>query len=48
MKFKDIFRKIDNKIEIDVVATWNDHNSVIKEEIGESTRKLRAKGKDDV
>ena len=34
MKFKDIFRKIDNKIEIDVVATWNDLNSVIKE-IGE-------------
>ena len=35
MKFKDIFRKIDNKIEIDVVATWNDLNSVIKE-IGEA------------
>ncbi len=34
MKFKDIFRKIDNKIEMDVVATWNDLNSVIKE-IGE-------------
>ena len=33
-RFKDIFRKIDNKIEIDVVATWNDLNSVIKE-IGE-------------
>jgi hypothetical protein len=33
--FKDIFRKIDNKIEIDVVATWSDLNSVIKE-IGES------------
>jgi hypothetical protein len=32
--FKDIFRKINNKIEIDVVATWNDLNSVIKE-IGE-------------
>jgi len=32
--FKDIFRKIDNKIELDVVATWNDLNSVIKE-IGE-------------
>jgi hypothetical protein len=31
---KDIFRKINNKIEIDVVATWNDLNSVIKE-IGE-------------
>ena len=32
--FKDIFRKINNKIEIDVVATWNDLNSIIKE-IGE-------------
>ena len=32
--FKDIFKKINNKIEIDVVATWNDLNSVIKE-IGE-------------
>ncbi|MEW6410775.1 MAG: GvpL/GvpF family gas vesicle protein [Nitrospirota bacterium] len=32
--FKDVFRNIDNKIEIDVVATWNDLNSVIKE-IGE-------------
>lgn len=29
--FKDIFRKIDNKIEMDVVATWNDLNSTIKE-----------------
>ena len=29
--FKDIFRKIDNKIEMDVVATWNDLNSIIKE-----------------
>jgi hypothetical protein len=35
MKFKDIFRKIDNKIEIDVAATWNDLNSIIKE-IGEA------------
>lgn len=34
MKFKDIFRKIDNKIEIDLVATWNDLNSTIKD-IGE-------------
>lgn len=34
MKFKDILRKIDNKIEIDVVATWSDLNSIIKE-IGE-------------
>jgi hypothetical protein len=33
--FKDIFKKINNKIEIDVVATWSDLNSVIKE-IGES------------
>ncbi len=32
--FKDIFRKINNKIEIDVVATWSDLNSIIKE-IGE-------------
>jgi L-rhamnose mutarotase len=32
--FKDISRKINNKIEMDVVATWNDLNSVIKE-IGE-------------
>lgn len=33
--FKDIFRKINNKIEMDVAATWNDLNSVIKE-IGEA------------
>jgi len=32
--FKDIFRKITNKIEIDVVASWSDLNSIIKE-IGE-------------
>ena len=32
--FKDIFRKINNKIEVDVVATWSDLNSIIKE-IGE-------------
>lgn len=32
--FKDVFKKITNKIEIDVVATWDDLNSVIKE-IGE-------------
>ncbi len=32
--FKDIFRKINNKIEMDVVATWSDLNSIIKE-IGE-------------
>jgi HD superfamily phosphohydrolase len=32
--FKDVFRKINNKIEMDVVATWDDLNSVIKE-IGE-------------
>ncbi len=32
--FKDIFRNINNKIEIDVVATWSDLNSIIKE-IGE-------------
>lgn len=42
--FKDIFRKIDNKIEIDVVATWNDLNSVIKE-IGklENIKELKEK-----
>jgi hypothetical protein len=34
IRFKDVFGKIDNKIEIDVVATWNDLNSAIKE-IGE-------------
>lgn len=34
-KFNNIFGKIKNKIEIDVVATWNDLNSTIKE-IGES------------
>jgi len=33
--FKDIFRKINNKIEVDVVATWNDLNSIIKEIGGE-------------
>lgn len=32
--FKDIFRKINNKIEMDVVATWSDLNSIIQE-IGE-------------
>ncbi len=32
--FKDIFKEINNKIELDLVATWNDLNSVIKE-IGE-------------
>ncbi len=32
--FKEIFKKIDNVIEIDVVATWSDLNSIIKE-IGE-------------
>ncbi|MBI5750375.1 MAG: GvpL/GvpF family gas vesicle protein [Nitrospinae bacterium] len=32
--FKDIFRKINKKIEIDVAATWSDLNSIIKE-IGE-------------
>jgi len=30
-KFKDIFRKIENKIEIDIAAAWNDLDSVIKE-----------------
>ena len=29
--FKDIFRKVNNKIEMDVVATWSDLNSIIKE-----------------
>jgi len=43
--FKDIFRKINNKIELDVIATWNDLNSVIKEvgereEIKDLKRKL--------
>lgn len=33
-KFKDIFKETENKVEMDVVATWNDLNSVIKE-IGE-------------
>ena len=33
-KFKDILKKIENKIEIDVVATWHDLNSTIKE-VGE-------------
>lgn len=33
-KFKDIFKKIHNKIEMDVVATWSDLNSIVKE-IGE-------------
>ncbi|MBI5187699.1 MAG: GvpL/GvpF family gas vesicle protein, partial [Nitrospirae bacterium] len=33
-KFKDIFKKIHNKIEMDVAATWSDLNSIIKE-IGE-------------
>ncbi|MBI5188387.1 MAG: GvpL/GvpF family gas vesicle protein, partial [Nitrospirae bacterium] len=46
--FKDIFKKINNKIEIDVVATWNDLNSVIKEigeeqEIKELKEKLMSK-----
>ena len=43
-KFKDIFRKINNKIEMDVVATWSDLNSIIKE-IGEEqdVKRLRKK-----
>jgi hypothetical protein len=46
--FKEIFRKIDNKIEIDVVAIWSDLNSVIKEigkseEIKELKEKLMSK-----
>lgn len=47
-RFKDILKKIENKIEIDVVATWNDLNSVIKEigeeeEIKELKEKLMSK-----
>jgi hypothetical protein len=40
--FKEIFKKIDNVIEIDVVATWSDLNSIIKE-IGdrEEIKKLK-------
>jgi hypothetical protein len=30
-KFRDILKKIENKIEIDIVATWNDLNSELKE-----------------
>ena len=41
-KFKDIFRKINNKIEMDVVATWSDLNSIIKE-IGEEQDVKRLK-----
>ncbi|MEK7196233.1 MAG: GvpL/GvpF family gas vesicle protein, partial [Nitrospirota bacterium] len=43
-KFKDIFKKIENKTEIDVVATWNDLNSTIKE-VGEvqEIRELKEK-----
>lgn len=42
--FKDIFRKINNKIEIDVVATWNDLNSIIKEiGEGEEIKELKEK-----
>ncbi|MDP3259108.1 MAG: GvpL/GvpF family gas vesicle protein [Thermodesulfovibrionales bacterium] len=40
--FKDIFRKINNKIEMDVVATWSDLNSIIKE-IGEEQDVKRLK-----
>ena len=40
--FKDIFRKVNNKIEIDVVATWSDLNSIIKE-IGEEQDVKRLK-----
>ena len=32
---KDIFKKVSDKIEIDVVATWSDFNSVVKEVGGE-------------
>ena len=32
--FKDVFKKINNRIEIDVAATWNDLDPIIKE-IGE-------------
>lgn len=47
-KFKDIFKEIENKVEMDVVATWNDLNSVIKEigegqEIKELKEKLMSK-----
>lgn len=43
--FKDIFKEINNKIELDLIATWNDLNSVIKEvgereEIKDLKRKL--------
>ncbi|MDO9288342.1 MAG: GvpL/GvpF family gas vesicle protein [Thermodesulfovibrionales bacterium] len=43
-KFKDILKKIENKIELDVAATWNDLNSTIKE-VGEvqEIRELKEK-----
>jgi len=42
--FKDVFMKINNKIEIDVVATWNDLNSIIKEiGEGEEIKELKEK-----
>jgi hypothetical protein len=42
--FKDVFRKINSKIEIDVVATWSDLNSIIKE-IGEREEIKKVKEK---
>lgn len=42
--FKDVLRKIENKIELDVVATWNDPDTVIKE-VSEEPEVKKLKGK---
>jgi hypothetical protein len=41
-KFKDIFKKIHNRIEMDVVATWSNINSIVKEiSEGEEVKELK-------
>jgi len=39
-QLKELFSTVDEKIELDVAATWNDLNSVMKE-IGEEDKKIR-------
>ncbi len=45
-KFKDTLSIMNSKIELDVVATWNDLNSIIKE-MGENDKKIQ-EFKDDI
>lgn len=39
-QFKELLSNMEGKIELDVAATWNDSNSIIKE-IGEEDKKIR-------